>query len=118
MTRTVDFSGRPKRAIQYLLASSFVLGALVFAGVVLAGLLGVVGVTLRVELTAPVLAGVAVLWLVLTVFFVRRLRRGDGDWWGPVPPNQYVGRFAGHGGLARSSWERAVRQLPGRDDEE
>jgi len=118
MDKTVDISGWPKRVFQYLLASFIVLGGLVFAGAAVGSLLDVVGVSLGFVSTLPAVAVLGVLWVVLTVAFVREVRAGDGDWWSPVPREQYLGRFAGHGGLARHSWERSIEQLPGRGDDE
>jgi len=115
MDRTVDVSGLPTFLFQCLLAASLVLGGLVVGGAVLAWLLGALGVPVGPLSGVPVVVAVAVLWPVSTVLWVRHLRRADGEWWGPVPSEQYLGRFAGYGGLARHDWERALDQLP--DDE-
>ncbi|WP_123538852.1 hypothetical protein [Halosimplex salinum] len=116
MDRTVDVSGWPTRAFQYLLGSSFVFGGLFVASFAVWKVSTAVGVTVPYTdgLLWPV--AFAVLWAALTRKWVRHLRRADGDWWGPVPRDQYLGRFAGYGGLARHSWERAIDQLP--DDED
>jgi len=118
MDRTVDISGWPKRAFQYVLASFIALGGLVFGGVVLGNLLDIVGVSLGFVWTLPGVVALGALWVVLTVAFVRQVRAGDGDWWGPIPREQYLGRFAGHGGLARHSWERSIERLHDQRDDD
>ncbi|WP_436930316.1 hypothetical protein [Halosimplex halobium] len=66
----------------------------------------------------PWLVGFTVLWVALSVLWIRRLRTADGDPWAMVPREQYLGRFAGHGGLARHSWERAIERLPDNDGDD
>lgn len=53
------------------------------------------------------LAGV---WVLVTVLWVRRAREwdSDGSFWDAIPREQYAGRFAEAGGLARDAWERAL----------
>ena len=74
------------------------------------------GVSLSPPSGLPAVVLFAALWLLLTAVLMRSARPPDGDWWGPIPREQSLGRFAGHGGLARHGWERAIDQLP--DDEE
>lgn len=117
MDRTVDISGWPTLVFQYVLASFVVFGVLFLSAFAVGALLSEQGVAV------PQLHGMTgvvvftVVWLVLTEVWVRHLRQADGDWWGPVPRDQYLGRFAGHGGLARHSRERAVERLPDDDEE-
>jgi len=116
MARTVDISGWPTRVFQYVFASVLVFGGLFVGALLVAWALTRLGVPLAPLSGAPVVVPFTALWLLLTVAWMRGIGSADGDWWGPVPREQYLGRFAGHGGLARHSWERAVDQLP--DDEE
>jgi hypothetical protein len=47
------------------------------------------------------------------------VRAGDGDGqsvWDAVPTEQYAGRFANSGGLARSEQEKALEELNDRDE--
>jgi len=118
MDKTVDISGWPKRVFQYLLASFIVLGGLVFGLVIAGNLLDILGVSLGFSWTLPGVVAVGALWVVLTVAFVRQVRADDGDWWGPVPREQYLGRFAGAGGLARHNWERSIERLHDQSDDD
>jgi len=118
MDRAVDISGWPTLAFQYVLASFVVFGVLFLSAFAVGALLSAQGVTV------PQLDGVtgvvvfSVVWLTLTGVWVRHIRQANGNWWGPVPREQYIGRFAGYGGLARHSWERAVDQLPDDDEDD
>jgi len=116
MDRTVDISGWPTRVFQYVFASFLVFGVLFVGSLLVAWALTRLGVALSPLSGLPVVVLFAALWLLLTVLWMRGVGSADGDWWGPIPRDQYLGRFAGHGGLARHSWERAIDQLP--DDEE
>lgn len=63
------------------------------------------------DLTAHpfVVLAFAGVWALVTVLWVRRAREWDseGDFWDSIPREQYAGRFAEAGGLARDAWERA-----------
>lgn len=114
MGRSISISGISHRILQYLVAGGAVL--LAIWGVV--QVLALVAPGVDVLGTPPLLATFVGLWAGLTVLWVRSAsRQADGDsWWGPVPSRQYTGRFAGAGGIARDSWEKALPQT--RDDED
>ncbi|MFC7139525.1 hypothetical protein ACFQMA_06695 [Halosimplex aquaticum] len=117
MAKTIDVSGWPMLAFQCVLGSVFVFGGL-FVGAVLGWqALQAVGVTVPYTDGTLWLAVFGAPWIALTWLWVRHLRRADGEWWGPIPREQYLGRFAGGGGLARHSWERAVERLPDDGDD-
>ncbi|WP_436927447.1 hypothetical protein [Halosimplex amylolyticum] len=116
MDRTVDVSGWPMRVIRYVLTGCYAFGTLFVLSFFVWRALTALGVTVPYRDGALWPAVFAVVWVALTVTWIRVLRRASGDWWGPIPREQYLGRFAGAGGLARHSWERAVDQLP--DDED
>ena len=116
MDRTVDISGRPTRVFLYVFASFLVFGVLFVGSRPVTRALTRLGVGLSPPSGLPAVVLFAALWLLLAAVWIRRVRPADGDWWGPVPREQSLGRFAGHGGLARHSRERAIDQLP--DDEE
>ncbi|WP_436909834.1 hypothetical protein [Halosimplex marinum] len=111
MEKTVDISGWPTLAYQYLLSGSFAFAVLFVGAFALWKGLVALGVTVPRPNGAVWSVVFAVLWAALTVKWVRHLRAADGDWWGPIPREQYLGRFAGGGGLARHSWERSVGKL-------
>lgn len=99
MGRTVDLS-MSDRTRQYVVAG------LVLAWPVppVVGLAVTVGIPLGLALPA-----VAVCWALLTVTWVRRTDESDdSSVWGPIPRSQYLGRFAGAGGLVREEQEEAL----------
>jgi len=101
---------------QYVFASFLVFGVLFVGSLPVTWALTRLGVSLSPPSGLPAVVLFAALWLLLAAVWIRRVRPADGDWWEPVPREQSLGRFAGHGGLARHSRERAIDQLP--DDEE
>ena len=51
-------------------------------------------------------------WIGLTVAWVRRVGgSGDTSPWPAVPESQYLGRFAGKGGLVKKEQEDAIEAL-------
>lgn len=118
MDRTIDVSGWPTLVVQFLLSSFLVFGGLFLVAIWTGGLLTRLGIELQALEGLTGIGVFAVLWLTLTGLWVKNLRQADGAWWRPVPQAQYLGRFAGHGGLARHSWERAVERLPNDDEDE
>ena len=112
-------SGVPKRLFRYAVAGFAVALALVFGGQFLGSVFAALGVAVTVP-DGPTGIGLFVpLWAGLTVLWVRRMRdwEGNGSMWGPIPDEQYTGRFAEFGGIARHNWEKAVDQLPDGDDD-
>ena len=119
MGRSIEVSGSTL-VLQLLVAGSLVLFGVVAGANVLALALETAGYPVDV-FEQPVVLGLLVgLWLGLTGLWVRTVRRADasGSYWGFVPEEQYAGRFAGSGGLARKQWERSLRALPRNDDED
>lgn len=106
MARTISIDGVPNRVLQYLVAGIAVFMVLWGALSLYSAAVGGFDVVGRPWLFAT-LAGA---WVALTVLWVRRARRWDtgGSFWGAVPREQYAGRLAEAGGLARDSWERAL----------
>jgi hypothetical protein len=116
MERTVDISGWPTLAYQYLVSSCLVFGALFLGGYVIFRVGVYAGVPIERFAGAPTVATAGVLWPTLTVLWVRHIRRADsGDRLAGVPREQYT-RLAGYGGLARYHWEKSTERLP--DDDE
>ncbi|QLH77989.1 hypothetical protein HZS55_12065 [Halosimplex rubrum] len=112
MEKTVDVSGWPMRALRYALTGCYAFGTLFVLSFFLSSGLTALDVAIPYR-DGPVWpAAFAVFWAVLTVECVRLFERADGDWWGPIPREQYLGRFAEAGGLARYSWEKAIDELP------
>jgi len=116
MDKTIDVSGWPMRALRYALTGCYAFGTLFVLSFFLWRALTALDVAIpyRDGLVWP--AAFAVVWVVLTVKCVRVFERADGDWWGPIPREQYLGRFAEAGGLARHSWEKAIDELPDGED--
>ena len=118
MSRRISIGGASKSGGQYVVAGLVTL-------LVLYGLIVVLGAVLGAEsptMTAPVLALLVVLWAGCTVGWVRLARthapEDPGSVWDAIPNRQYNGRYAEAGGLARDSWEKALAQLPGDDNED
>lgn len=120
MSRSIDISGVPTRVFQYLLAAHIVFGGLFFVWICLSSLLQAIGVSESLFVTdwATAIMTLVIVTPVATVLWVRWRGRRDSDVWGPIPAGQYIGRFAGHGGLARHNWEQAIERLSGDDEEE
>lgn len=120
MDRTITVSGVPKRAFQYLVAGWVVGLALLFAWQLALAVIESSGLGVRLPGGAAGPAVFVVPWVALTVLWVRVADRweGDGSTWGPIPREQYLGRFAEVGGLARYEWERAIEQLPDPDEDD
>lgn len=116
MDKTVDVSGWPMRAVRYALTGCYAFGALFVLSFLLRRGLAALDVAIPYRDGVVWPAVFAALWAVLTVECVRVFERADGDRWGPIPREQYLGRFAEAGGLARYSWEKAIDELP--DDDE
>ncbi len=116
MDRTISVA-LPKRVLRYLVAGFAVFFALVLASTSLGPVLVDAGVPLPDGPTA--LALLAALWLGLTVLWVRRMRgwEGSGSAWGAIPEEQYTGRFAEAGGIARHEWEKSIERLSGDGDD-
>jgi len=117
MDKTVDVSGWPMRAVRYALVGCYAFGALFVLSYFVWRALTALGVPIPYRDGAVWPAVFAVVWVALTVTWMRALGRADGDWWGPIPREQYLGRFAGAGGLVRHSWEKAIDQLPDGEDD-
>ena len=117
MTRSIEIGGASKGWAQYAVAGLVTLlmlwGGIAILGAVLGGK--------PIRVTPPAVALLAVLWLGLTVGWVRLARQhapeNAGSVWDAIPNRQYNGRYAEAGGLARDSWEKALARLPGDDDE-
>lgn len=119
MSRTISISGVPKRLFQYLVAGFTVFLGLLFGGYAVQAVLEAAGVAVAFPEGPISLVLFAILWVGLTVLWVRSACQweGSGSMWGPIPEEQYTGRFADAGGIARHNWEKAIRQLPDRDEE-
>lgn len=106
MTRSVSVDGVPRWLLQYLVAGLAVFLTLWGALSLYSAAVGGFDVTGRPRL----FGALGATWVALTVLWVRRARRWDtgGSFWGAVPREQYAGRLAEAGGLARDSWERAL----------
>jgi len=111
MERTISVDGLPKWLLQFLVAGVAVFMALWGVLAVYSAAVGGFDVSGRPWLFVAMAAA----WLVLTVAWVWRAQGWEtsGSVWDAIPDEQYTGRFAEAGGLARDSWEKA---LP--DDEE
>jgi hypothetical protein len=114
MARTVSVDGVPKRVLQYLVGGIAVFLALWGVFSLYSAAVGGFDVFGR----PWILGTLAAAWAALTALWVRRARRWDagGSFWDAVPREQYAGRLAEAGGLARDSWERALPD-DGRDEE-
>ncbi|MCU4800417.1 hypothetical protein OB920_08555 [Halobacteria archaeon HArc-gm2] len=117
MSRTISVSGVPKRVFRFLVAAFAVCSGLVFGGQALLVALDAVGIAVAYPDGFVGLAIFGVLWVGLTGLWLWRSRgwEGSGSMWGPIPTEQYAGRFAELGGIARYDWEKAIERLP--DDE-
>ncbi|WP_459192655.1 hypothetical protein [Halosimplex sp. J119] len=111
MAKTIDVSGAPIRAFQYMLVGSVAFGILFFVSLFCWTVLDAAEVAVPRPNVVVWPAVFAVVWATATVAWVRHVRRADDNPWVSVPGEQHLGRFVDHGGLARSSWARSIRDL-------